>query len=238
MRLPPSLYGFLFLALLATANAADTTQATYKFYYRGTQAGTVTVTLTREASHTYYKAIAKPNWLARLFGQSTITERGTMSSTDLLPQEYFYHDAGQDRHYRYVYDWPHQQVLITTHEGESTHPLGDNTLDPAAMAVRLLRDLPGLAPNYSVLSRGLLKVYRFDPPVLESLDVLGQKRLVWKVVRIRGSAEDSRIITWHDPKRGQWMVRTVRMEDGDEKIRLELADLDLSHARDLHLIDQ
>ena len=106
------------------------------------------------------------------------------------------------------------------------------------MAVRLLRDLPSPSPNYSVLSKGLLKVYRFETPVLEPLEVLGQERLVWKVVRIRGSAEDSRIITWHDPKRGQWMVRTVRMEDGDEKIRLELASLDQSDTGDLHSVDQ
>lgn len=236
MRLAPSLCGLLFFGL--SAAAADTTQATYDLYYQGARTGTVTVTLTRETAHTYYKAIAKPNWLARLFGQGTIIERGTMSSEDLQPQEYFYHDSGRERHYRYVYDWSHGQVLITTHENESTEPLGDSTLDPAAMAVRLLRDLPSPSPNYSVLSKGLLKVYRFETPVLEPLEVLGQKRLVWKVIRIRGSAEDSRIITWHDPKRGQWMVRTVRMEDGDEKVRLELASLNQSDASDLHPVDQ
>lgn len=236
MRLVLSLCGFLLLGL-STA-AADTTQATYDLYYKGAQAGTVTVTVTREPVHTYYKATAKPNWLARLFGQGTIIERGTMTSEDLQPQEYFYHDAGRNRHYKYVYDWPHGQVLITTHEGESTKPLGSTTLDPAAMAVRLLRDLPDPFPNYSVLSKGLLKVYRFETPVPEHLEVLGQRRLVWKVVRIRGSAEDSRIVTWHDPERDQWMVRTVRMEDGEEKIRLELADVNRSDAGDLHLVDQ
>ena len=236
MRLALSLFGFLLLGL-STA-AADTTQATYDLYYEGALAGTVTITLTREAVHTYYKAIAKPNWLARLFGQGTIIERGTMTSVGLRPQEYFYHDSGRDHHYRYVYDWPHDQVLITTHEGESTESLRDNTLDPAAMAVRLLRDLPNPSPNYSVLSKGLLKVYRFDAPTRESLEVLGRERVVWKVVRIRGNAENSRIVTWHDPERGQWMVRTVRMEGDDEKIRLELTGLNRSDARDLHLVDQ
>lgn len=236
MRRALSLCGLLLLGL--SAAAADTTQATYDLYYKGAQTGTVTVTLTRETVHTYYKAIAKPNWLARLFGQGTIIERGTMTSADLRPQEYFYHDSGRDRHYKYVYDWSHDQVLIATHEGESTEPLGDNTLDPAAMAVRLLRDLPDPSPNYSVLSKGLLKVYRFEAPALEHLEVLGQRRLVWKVVRIRGSAEDSRIVTWHDPKRDQWMVRTVRMEDGAEKIRLELTGVNRSGAGDLHLADQ
>ena len=236
MRLAPSLCGLLLLGL--SAAAADTTQATYDLYYQGARTGTVTVTVIREAVHTYYKAVAKPNWLARLFGQGTIIERGTMTSADLRPQEYFYHDSGRDRHYKYVYDWSHEQVLITTHESESTEPLGDNTLDPAAMAVRLLRDLPAPSPNYSVLSKGLLKVYRFETPALEPLEVLGQERLVWKVVRIRGNAEDSRIVTWHDPKRDQWMVRTVRTEGGDEKIRLELASVNRSDARDLHLVDQ
>lgn len=236
MRPVPSLCGLLLFGL--SAAAADTTQATYDLYYQGARTGTITVTLTRETAHTYYKAVAKPNWLARMFGLDTIIERGTMSSEDLQPQEYFYHDSGRGRHYRYVYDWSHGQVLITTHENESVEPLGDNTLDPAAMAVRLLRDLPSPSPNYSVLSKGLLKVYRFETPVLEPLEVLGQERLVWKVVRIRGSAEDSRIITWHDPKRGQWMVRTMRMEDGEEKVRLELASLNQSDTSDLHPVDQ
>ena len=236
MRQALSLCGLLLLGL--SPAAADTTEATYDLYYKGTRTGTVTVTLTRDAVHTYYKATAKPNWMARLFGQGAIIERGTMSSEDLRPQEYFYHDSGSNRHYKYVYDWPHGQVLITTHGGESTEPLGDNILDPAAMAVRLLRDLPDPSPNYSVLSKGLLKVYRFEAPMLEPLAVMGQERLVWKVIRIRGSAEDSRIITWHDPKRSQWMVRTVRMEDGEEKIRLELASMDRSDTRDLHLVDQ
>ncbi len=236
MRPAPSLCGLLLLGL--SAAAADSTEATYDLYYQGTHTGTVTVTLTRETAHTYYKAVATPNWLARLFGQGTIIERGTMSSEDLRPQEYFYHDSGRGRHYRYVYDPAHDQVLITTPETESVEPLGDGTLDPAAMAVRLLRDLPNPSPNYSVLSKGLLKVYRFETPVLEPRDVLGQETLVWKVVRVRGSAEDSRIITWHDPKRGQWMVRTVRMEDGEEEIRLELTGLDRSGAGDLHPVDQ
>lgn len=236
MRRVLSLFGFLLFGF--SSAAADTTQATYDLYYKGAQTGTVAVTVTREAVHTYYKAVAKPNWLARLFGQGTIIERGTMTSQNLRPQEYFYHDSGRDRHYKYVYDWSHDQVLVTTHEGESTEPLGDGTLDPAAMAVRLLRDLPDPSPNYSVLSKGLLKVYRFEIPLLEPLEVLGQKRLVWKVVRIRGNAEDSRIITWHDPKRDQWMVRTVRMEGGKEKIRLELTGMNRSDAGDLHSVDQ
>lgn len=236
MRLAPSLCGLLLFGL--SAAAADTTQATYNLYYQGARVGIITVTLTRETAHTYYKAVAKPNWLARLVGQGTIIERGTMNSEDLRPQEYFYHDSGRERHYKYVYDWSHGQVLITTHENESVESLGDGTLDPASMAVRLLRDLPSLSPNYSVLSKGQLKVYRFETPVLEPLEVLGQEELVWKVVRIRGSARDSRVITWHDPKRGQWMVRTVRMEDGDEKVRLELVSLDQSDTGDLHLVDQ
>ena len=236
MRLVPRLCGFLLFGL--SVAAADTTQATYDLYYEGARAGTVTVTLTRETIHTYYKAVAQPNWLARLFGQGTIIERGTMSSQDLRPQEYFYHDSEREHHYRYVYDWSHSQVLITTHEDESVESLGDGMLDPAAMAVRLLRDLPSPSPNYSVLSKGLLKVYRFETPVLTALEVLGQEQLVWKVVRIRGSTDGSRIITWHDPKRGQWMVRTVRMENGDEKIRLELASLNRSGTGDLHPVDQ
>lgn len=231
-----SLCGFLLFGLPAAA--ADTTQAVYDLYYRGTQSGTVTVTLTRETAQTYYKVVAKPVWLARLFGLDTIIERGTMTSEDLRPLEYFYHDAGRNRHYKYIYDWPHHQVLVTTHENESTEPLGDGTQDPASMAVRLLRDLPAPSPNYSVLSRGELKVYRFETPKLEPLEVMGQERLVWKVVRVRGTADDSRVITWHDPKRGQWMVRTVRMEDGDEEIRLELTGLNPSEPRDLHPVDQ
>ena len=223
MRRALSLCGFLLLGL-STA-VADTTEATYELHYEGTRTGTVTVTLAREAVHSYYKVIVKPNWLARLFGRGVIIERGTMTSESLRPQEYFYHDSGRARHYKYLYDWSRDQALITTHEGEFIEPITDDTLDPAAMAVRLLRDLPDPSPNYSVLSKGQLKVYRFETPVLESLEVLGQERLVWKVVRIRGSAEDSRIITWHDPMRGQWMVRTVRMEAGGEKVRLELVGM-------------
>ncbi len=235
MKRALSLCGLLLFGLSATA--ADTTQATYDLYYEGMPAGTVTVTITREAIHTRYRAIAEPNWLGRLFGQDTIIERGVMTSEKLRPTEYFYHDAGRERHYKYVYDWPHGLVLITTHEGGSSEPLGEDTLDPAAMATRLLRDLPDISPNYSVLSKGLLKVYRFEAPTVEPIEVLGQERRVWKVVRVRGSSPDSRVITWHDPQREQWMVRTVRMEGGEEKVRLELTGMDRLDSRDLHPVD-
>ena len=237
-RLLISFFLSLFLSLFATAHAADTTRATYDLYYRGAKSGTVSVTLTRETIHTYYRAIAEPSWLARLLGKGVITERGTMTSADLRPQEYFYHDAGEGHHYKYTYDWPNNKVVVTTHEDEFTQPLGENTLDPVAMAVRLIRDLPDLLPNYSVLSKGDLKVYRFDTPKPEPLEASDREQLFWKVVRVRGSADNSRIITWHDPTRDQWMIRTVRTENGEEKIRLELTDLDRSSASDLHPVDQ
>ena len=215
----------LALAILPNAAAATATQAVYDLYYRGMRAGEVVVTVSHETARTYYEAIATPNTVAKLLGQGVITERGVADRDSLRPLEYFYHDAGREQHYKYVYSWENRQVFITTHGKESTQKLAVGALDPAAMALVLIRDTPRLAPNYSVLSRGQLKVYRFDPPTAERLDVLGTPRPAWKVVRERGDAKDTRIITWHDETLGGWMVRTVRMEGDTEKIRLELSEI-------------
>ncbi len=217
--------GFLLFSCIGSAAADNVTRAVYDLYYRDIRAGQVTVTVTYGTAHTYYEATATPNLLANLFGLSLITERGVAENETLRPAEYFYEDASRERHYKYVYDWRQQQALIISHQGEARQKLTTNTLDPAAMALVLLRDVPKLQRNYSVLSRGQLKVYRFDPPILERMEVLNEMRDVWKIVRKRGDAEESRIITWHDPKRNNWMVRTLRTEQGKERVRLELAEL-------------
>ena len=204
---------------------AEPTHAVYDLYYRGAQAGTVTVTITRNPVRTYYEAIAQPNLLARLLGQGRITERGTVTSDGLRPIEYFYYDAGKDRQYKYIYDWNNWQVLVASGDQQQVLTLTPEIIDPATVALRLIQDLPNLSPNYSVLSRGRLRVYRFDSPIREPIEVLGQKQSTWKVTRVRGDRKDSHITTWHDPTRHQWMVRTVRMEDGDETVRLELSEL-------------
>ena len=213
----------LVLAALPNATAATATHAIYDLYYRGMHAGEVAVTVSHETARTYYEAVATPNLIADILGQGVITERGVAERDSLRPLEYFYHDAGREQHYKYVYNWASRRVFIATHEREATHKLSDGTLDPAAMALVLIRDTPRLAPNYSVLSRGQLKVYRFDAPDVERIEVLGEPRPVWKVVRERGDAKGTRIITWHDGALGGWMVRTVRMEGDTEKVRLELS---------------
>ena len=215
----------LALAALPGTAAAEATHAVYDLYYRGIQAGEVAVTVSHETARTYYEAIATPNLIADILGQGVITERGVAERASLRPLEYFYHDAGRGQHYKYVYNWAGRRVFVTTHDKESTQPLSSGVLDPVAMALVLIRDTPHLAPNYSVLSRGQLKVYRFDPPTLERREVLGEQRSVWKVVRERGDAKKTRIISWHDRALDGWMVRTVRMEGDTEKIRLELSEL-------------
>ena len=213
----------LALALLPAPAAADVTRAVYDLYYRGMAAGQVTVTVTRGAARVDYEAAAVPNWLARRFGRGAITERGAARRGDLRPLEYFYRDAGRGREYRYVYDWPNARVRVERAAGAEVLPLRAGQLDPAALALRLMRDLPRTPPNYSVLSRGRLRVYRFAAPVPERIEAAGEELEAWKLERTRGDARGSRILTWHDPARGQWMVRTVRYEDGAERVRLELA---------------
>ncbi len=210
------------LALSSLASAQEVTQADYELYYRGISAGTVTVTVSRDTLRTYYEAKATPGTLARLFGQGTIIERGTVEANSLRPLEYFYHNVRKEEFYKYVYDWEHRQVVIATEEGESTQPLTEGTQDPVSMALRMLLDLPDLPPNYSVLSRGKLQVYRFRSPVPDPLKVLGEVRNTLRVERQRGDSRDTRIFSWHDAEQNYWMVKTVRMEEGSEKIRLEL----------------
>ncbi len=212
------------LAALPGTVAAEAVHAVYDLYYRGIQAGEVVVTVSHETVRTYYEAVATPNLVADILGQGVITERGVAERESLRPLEYFYHDAGRGQHYKYVYNWTDRRVFITTHDKESTQKLAASTLDPAAMALVLIRNTPHLEPNYSVLSRGQLKIYRFDPPTLERIDVLGEQRPVWKVVRERGDGKETRIISWHDRALDGWMVRTVRMESDTEKIRLELSE--------------
>ena len=221
----------LALALLPAPAAADVTRAVYDLYYRGLAAGEVTVTVTRGAARIDYEAVAAPNWLARRFGRGAITERGAARRSDLRPLEYFYRDAARGREYRYVYDWPNARVRVEHAAGAELLPLRAGQLDPAALALRLMRDLPRAPPNYSVLSRGKLRVYRFQAPAPERIEAAGEEIEAWKLVRLRGDARGSRILTWHDPARGQWMVRTVRYEDGAERVRLELARYRRSEGR-------
>ncbi len=213
------------LALSSGASALEAhIQADYDLYYRGAPAGTVTVTVSRETARIYYEAKATPGLLARVFGQGVIIERGTVDKEDLRPLEYFYHDTGREKSYKYVYDWAHGKVVVTTHTEQVTRALSEGIQDPVSMAMLLLRDLPNIAPNYSVLSQGKLQVYRYRPPEPDTLEVDGEARSVWKVERRRGDARDTRIYTWHDPQRDFWMVKTLRMEESSEKVRLELTD--------------
>ena len=212
----------LALALLPAPGAADTTRAVYDLYYRGLSAGEVTVTVFRGAARIDYEAVAAPNWLARRFGRGAVTERGAMRRSDLRPLEYSYRDAGRGRAYRYAYDWPKARVRVERAGGADVLPLAAGQLDPAALALRLMRDLPRAPPPYRVLSRGKLRAYRFSAPAPERLQTAGGELETWRLERARGDARGSRILSWHDPARGQWMVRTVRYEDGAERVRLEL----------------
>ena len=221
----------LALALLPAPGAADVTRAVYELYYRGMAAGEVTVTVARGAARIDYEAIAAPNWLARRFGRGAVAERGAMRRSDLRPLEYVYRDAGRGREYRYEYDWPNARVRVERDGGAEILPLAAGQLDPAALALRLMRDLPCAPPPYRVLSRGELRAYRFSAPAPERLEIAGRELDTWRLERARGDARGSRILTWHDPARGQWMVRTVRYEDGVERVRLELASYERSGGR-------
>ena len=215
---------FLFAISASVFADGERTLATYDLFYRGAPAGTVSISVSRETAQIYYEAEATPGLLARMFGRGVIIERGTVAKEDLRPLEYFYHDTGRNESYKYVYDWPHRKVVVTTSTKKFTRDLSEGTQDPVSMAMILLRDLPNISPNYSVLSQGKLQIYRYRPAEPDTLEIEGNMRSVWKVERRRGDARDTRIYSWHDPSRGFWMVKTLRIEEGTEKVRLELTE--------------
>ena len=238
-------FSVLLLAISASAFAnGERTLATYDMFYRGMPTGKVSVSVSRNTAQTYCEVKVLPGFLARMFGKGDIMLHGTVATEGLRPLEYFYHNKSRKKSYKYVYNWTNREVAVTTNIRTNTRKfkldLYEGIRDPISTAMVMLRDLPNIALNYSVLTQGKLKVYQYHPAKPDMLEIEGESRRVWKLEHHRGKTldedpdedsdkdsdedNDMHVYTWHDPNRDFWMLKTVGTRDGTEIFRVELAE--------------
>ncbi len=116
-----------------------------------------------------FESVTRPTGLSRLLRSGQVVERSlwTWHGDHLRPLEYTYfsHGGGTPRTVNLRFDWSQRRVTNTINGDPWRMPLSDDlTVDKLLFQLRLMHDLPSIAPrlHYPVADGGPLKTYTLE----------------------------------------------------------------------------
>jgi hypothetical protein len=228
------LLGLLLCTWAASGVAQDALQpfmGTYTVEWRGINAGTSTLELTRLGGNDYvYRSSNVARGFFRLAFPDAITQISHFSivADSVRPAAYHGDDGSSDkkRSVDLAFDWQAMRVKGTAEEKPVDQPLKPNTQDSLSVQIALMRDLAaGRSPErFWLITKDELNDYQYTRESNATLDTpLGKLDTVIYRSQRQGSSRVTRL--WFAPSLGYLPVRAQQLKRGKPEFTLSIREL-------------
>lgn len=204
----------------------------YDVAYRGLDAGSAQLKLTREEAGRYtYTSLSRARGLFRLFVSNEIVQTSTLVLTEqgMRPLRYRGDDGsrGTERDVSYDFDWQARRVSGIEEDAPVDVALVDGVQDPMSVQIALIYDLlRGQFPTrYSLVDKGALKTYAYTSEGRALLrTALGELETVVYVSHRQGARRRTRL--WCAPSLGFIPVQAEQTRDGKREWLMRVISLE------------
>lgn len=216
----------------AAANVAlQPFTASYDVVYRGLDAGSTQLELTRAEEGRYtYTSRSRARGLFRLFLGNEILQTSTFVLTEqgVQPLRYRGDDGSKDteRDISYDFDWQARRVSGIEEEEPVDAALVDGVQDPMSIQIALIYDLlRGQPPaRYSLVDKKTLKTYEYTTEGTARIKtVLGELDTVVYVSHRQGAKRKTRM--WCAPSLGFIPIQAEQTKDGKREWLMQMISL-------------
>jgi len=219
------------MAAVAAQEIPQPFMGTYTVEWRGINAGTSTLELSRLGGNDYvYRSSNVARGLFRLAFPDAITQISHFSIVDGMVRPTSYHgdDGSSDkkRDVDLLFDWKAMRVTGTAEEKPVDLPLKPNTQDSLSVQIALMRELAaGHSPeHFWLITKDELNDYEYTREGNVKLDTpLGKIDTVVYRSQHRGSSRVTRL--WCAPSLGYLPVRAQQSRHGKPEFTLNIREL-------------
>ena len=169
--------------------------------------------------------------MAALFlGDQVVTDRAVLKWID---NEYrtieFVHDmknSDKNRNEHYIFDWENNKAQVKYKDESSVLDVPKNTFDNYSAQLLLMRKPENNAiNNYSVISKGRLKEYKYELETTEVLNSKVGKLNATKYVRRKDNDKKTTYFGWYAEKMNYIPIKLDKFENGKLDISIKITSI-------------
>ena len=196
-------------------------EASYIFYYKNTQAGTMTLKIQTENSKIRISTLYDGNFLAELANRGYREETAyvVIKENTIYPLKYIYKDTNES--YEAIFK-NNTVEIIGDKKIKKVINYNEIIYDPISLLLLLMRDYPNLDIKYNVLSKKNLKIYDY---IFKKNAAIRIKELDYNGFSAEYRSGNKTNIIFFSKNHKNLMVSTRIMKKGKEKIRIELSKI-------------
>ena len=196
-------------------------EASYIFYYKNTQAGTMTLKIQTENSKIRISTLYDGNFLAELANRGYREETAyvEIKENTIYPLKYIYKDTNES--YEAIFK-NNTVEIISDKKIKKVINYNEIIYDPISLLILLMRDYPNLDIKYNVLSKKNLKIYDY---IFKKNISIRIKELDYNGFSAEYRSGNKTNIIFFSKNHKNLMVSTRIMKKGKEKIRIELSKI-------------
>ena len=196
-------------------------EASYIFYYKNTQAGTMTLKIQTENSKIRISTLYDGNFLAELANRGYREETAYVEIKEktIYPLKYIYKDTNES--YEAIFK-NNTVEIIGDKKIKKLINYNEIIYDPISLLLLLMRDYPNLDIKYNVLSKKNLKIYDY---IFKKNAAIRIKELDYNGFSAEYRSGNKTNIIFFSKNHKNLMVSTRIMKKGKEKIRIELSKI-------------
>ncbi len=196
-------------------------EASYIFYYKNTQAGTMTLKIQTENSKIRISTLYDGNFLAELANRGYREETAyvEIKENTIYPLKYIYKDTNES--YEAIFK-NNTVEIIGDKKIKKLINYNEIIYDPISLLLLLMRDYPNLDIKYNVLSKKNLKIYDY---IFKKNAAIRIKELDYNGFSAEYRSGNKTNIIFFSENHKNLMVSTRIMKKGKEKIRIELSKI-------------
>ena len=196
-------------------------EASYIFYYKNTQAGTMTLKIHSENSKIRISTLYDGNFLAELANRGYREETAYVEIKEktIYPLKYIYKDTNES--YEAIFK-NNTVEIIGDKKIKKLINYNEIIYDPISLLLLLMRDYPNLDIKYNVLSKKNLKIYDY---IFKKNAAIRIKELDYNGFSAEYRSGNKTNIIFFSKNHKNLMVSTRIMKKGKEKIRIELSKI-------------
>ena len=218
-------------SILDESNLPPEFEATYDIHKGSLRVGKMNVSLKKVDEELVYESITKPVGMAALFlGDQVVTDRAVLKWID---NEYrtieFVHDmknSDKNRNEHYIFDWENNKAQVKYKDESSVLDVPKNTFDNYSAQLLLMRKPENNAiNNYSVISKGRLKEYKYELETTEVLDSKVGKLNATKYVRRKDNDKKTTYFGWYAEKMNYIPIKLDKFENGKLDISIKITSI-------------
>ena len=196
-------------------------EASYIFYYKNTQTGTMTLKIQTENSKIRISTLYDGNFLAELANRGYREETAyvEIKENTIYPLKYIYKDTNES--YEAIFK-NNTVEIIGDKKIKKLINYNEIIYDPISLLLLLMRDYPNLDIKYNVLSKKNLKIYDY---IFKKNAAIKIKELDYNGFSAEYRSGNKTNIIFFSKNHKNLMVSTRIMKKGKEKIRIELSKI-------------